>query len=105
MRLYDVQNGKILIDEQDISIINKHSLCDNIAFIPQHPSLFHRTVYENILYGRIGASYEEVINASKKLMRMNLLSTYRKDMTLLLEKDGLNYPADNVKELRLQELF
>ncbi|HAU1153187.1 TPA: ABC transporter ATP-binding protein [Legionella pneumophila] len=66
MRLYDVQNGKILIDEQDISTINKHSLRENIAFIPQHPSLFHRTIYENILYGRIGASYEEVINASKK---------------------------------------
>ncbi|HAT6976805.1 TPA: ATP-binding cassette domain-containing protein [Legionella pneumophila] len=66
MRLYDVQNGKILIDKQDISTINKQSLRENIAFIPQHPSLFHRTVYENILYGKIGASYEEVVNASKK---------------------------------------
>ncbi|MCE0724348.1 ABC transporter ATP-binding protein [Legionella resiliens] len=66
MCLYDVQNGKILIDQQDISTINKQSLRENIAFIPQHPSLFHRTVYENILYGRIGASYEDVINASKK---------------------------------------
>ncbi|HBC0468727.1 TPA: ABC transporter ATP-binding protein [Legionella pneumophila] len=66
MHLYDVQNGKILIDKQDISTINKQSLRENIAFIPQHPSLFHRTVYENILYGKIGASYEEVVNASKK---------------------------------------
>lgn len=66
MRLYDVQNGKILIDQQDISRINKQSLRENVAFIPQQPSLFHRTVYENILYGRIDASYEDVINASKK---------------------------------------
>lgn len=66
MHLYDVQNGKILIDQQDISTINKQSLRENVAFIPQHPGLFHRTVYENILYGRIDASYEEVINASKK---------------------------------------
>ena len=66
MRLYDVQNGKILIDQQDISTINRQSLRENVAFIPQHPSLFHRTVYENILYGRIDASYEDVINSAKK---------------------------------------
>lgn len=66
MRLYDVQNGKILIDQQDISTINKQSLRENVAFIPQHPNLFHRTVYENILYGRIDATSEEVVNASKK---------------------------------------
>ncbi|CZL27072.1 Putative multidrug export ATP-binding/permease protein SAV1866 [Legionella pneumophila] len=66
MRLYDVQHGKILIDQQDISTTNRQSLRENVAFIPQHPSLFHRTVYENILYGRIDASYEDVINSSKK---------------------------------------
>ncbi|KTC65022.1 multidrug ABC transporter ATPase (plasmid) [Legionella adelaidensis] len=66
MRLYDVQNGKILIDQQDIRRINKQSLRENVAFIPQQPSLFHRTVYENILYGKVDISYEEVINASKK---------------------------------------
>lgn len=41
MCLYDVQNGKILIDQQDISTINKQSLRENVAFIPQQPSLFH----------------------------------------------------------------
>lgn len=65
MRLYDIQSGKILIDKQDISTINIQSLRENVAFIPQHPGLFHRTVYENILYGRIDASLDEVINASK----------------------------------------
>ena len=66
MCLYDVQNGKILIDQQDISTINKQSLREKVAFIPQQPSLFHRTVYENILYGKIDASYDEIVNASKK---------------------------------------
>jgi len=66
MCLYDIQHGKILIDQQDISTINKQSLREKVAFIPQQPSLFHRTVYENILYGKIDASYEEVIEASKK---------------------------------------
>jgi ATP-binding cassette subfamily B protein len=66
MYLYDIQDGKILIDQQDISLINRQSLRENVAFIPQQPSLFHRTVYENILYGKIDASYEDVINASKK---------------------------------------
>ncbi len=66
MCLYDIQNGKILIDKQDISTVNKQSLRENVSFIPQHPSLFHRTVYENILYGRVDASYDDVIHAAKK---------------------------------------
>ncbi len=66
MRLYDIHSGKIFIDQQDISTINKQSLRENVAFIPQQPSLFHRTVYENILYGNIDASYEDVIHAAQK---------------------------------------
>lgn len=66
LRHYDVHEGKILIDQQDISIVKQASLREQIAMIPQEPALFHRSLMENIRYGNLNASDEEVIEASKK---------------------------------------
>lgn len=66
LRYYDVQGGKILIDGQDISKVTQISLREQISMIPQDPSLFHRSIMENIRYGRLEATDEEVIEASKK---------------------------------------
>ncbi len=66
LRLFEPQSGTILIDGQDIQAVSQESLRDNIAMIPQDPMLFHRSLMENIRYGRIEASNEEVINAAKK---------------------------------------
>lgn len=66
LRLFDLESGQILIDEQNINTISQDSLREHIAMIPQDISLFHRTLMENIRYGRVDASDEEVIEASKK---------------------------------------
>jgi ATP-binding cassette subfamily B protein len=66
LRLYDVTDGRILIDGQDIRECTQDSLRKNIAMIPQDPSLFHRTLIENIRYGRIEASDQSVVEAAKK---------------------------------------
>ncbi|MFI4918321.1 MAG: ABC transporter ATP-binding protein [Legionellales bacterium] len=66
LRLYDVVDGQILIDDQDIRDVTQDSLRANITMIPQEPSLFHRTLIENIRYGRIESSDEEVMDASIK---------------------------------------
>ncbi len=66
LRLYDVTEGSILIDGQDISDVTQDSLKENIALIPQDPSLFHRSLMENIRYGSTYATDEEVIEAAKK---------------------------------------
>ncbi len=65
MRFYDIHSGKILIDGQDIKAVTLDSLYEQIAMIPQETQLFHRTLMENIRYGRIDASDEEVYAASK----------------------------------------
>ncbi len=65
LRFYDVQKGKILIDGQDIAQVTQDSLRSQIAMIPQDPSLYHRTLMENIRYGRVDATDEEVIHAAK----------------------------------------
>ena len=65
-RYYDVQQGKITISGEDISKVTQDSLRQNIALIPQDPSLFNRSIKENIRYGNLKASDEEVVAAAKK---------------------------------------
>jgi ATP-binding cassette subfamily B protein len=65
LRFYDVASGKILIDGQDIHSITLESLHDNISFVPQDPMLFHRTIMDNIRYGRESATDEEVKEAGR----------------------------------------
>lgn len=66
LRLYDVTTGQILIDGQNISSVTQDSLRKYIGLIPQDPSLFHRSIKENIRYGSFDASDDEVIEAAKK---------------------------------------
>lgn len=65
LRYFDIQDGTILIDGQNISKVAQNSLRRNISMIPQDTTLFHRSLIENIHYGRLEASHEEVIAASK----------------------------------------
>lgn len=66
LRLFDVTAGKIMIDGQDIRDVTQESLHNAIAMIPQDPSLFHRSLIENISYGRRGAKHQDIIAAAKR---------------------------------------
>ncbi len=66
MRLYDLQDGAISIGGTNILAVTQDSLRDHIAVIPQDTALFHRSLMENIRYGRRDATDEEVIEAAKK---------------------------------------
>ncbi|MAQ70977.1 MAG: ABC transporter ATP-binding protein [Alphaproteobacteria bacterium] len=65
MRFYDLNDGHILIDNQDIAKHTQGSLRNQIAVIPQDTSLFHRSLLENIRYGKLSATDDEVIKAAK----------------------------------------
>lgn len=65
LRLYDIEAGRILIDDQDIAKVTQESLRQNIAMVTQDTSLLHRSIRENIAYGRPDASDEEILNAVK----------------------------------------
>ena len=60
LRFSDVQKGEILIDGQDISSVTQHSLRESIAYVPQETLLFHRSIAENIAYGKPNASRDEI---------------------------------------------
>ena len=66
LRLFDVKSGTIEIDGQNIAGVTQESLRNAISFVPQEPILFHRTLMENIRYGKRDASDSEVMEAAKK---------------------------------------
>jgi len=63
-RLYDTQEGSVLVDGEDIKNCTLKSLRDQITFVPQEPMLFRATVAENISYGKPGAAMEEIEEAA-----------------------------------------
>jgi ATP-binding cassette subfamily B protein len=65
-RLYDLDSGQIRIDGQDIATVTQESLRRSIAVVPQDPALFHRSLAENIAYGRPDASLEEIVDAARR---------------------------------------
>ena len=65
-RFYDVSEGSISIDGQDIRDVTQKSIHENIGIVQQDVFLFADTIFENIRYGRPGASFEEVVEAAKK---------------------------------------
>ncbi|QXT39950.1 ABC transporter ATP-binding protein [Gymnodinialimonas ceratoperidinii] len=66
LRFYDAEQGRILIDGQDIAKVQQDSLRSVIGMVQQDSSLLHRSVRDNILYGAPGASEEEMIAAAKR---------------------------------------
>lgn len=66
MRIYDITQGRILIDNQDLSLVNKGSVRRYISFIQQEPILFHRSIRDNIIYSKPNASMKEIEEAAIK---------------------------------------
>ncbi|HAO64770.1 TPA: ABC transporter ATP-binding protein [Candidatus Taylorbacteria bacterium] len=66
LRLYDLAGGAILIDNTDIHSVTQESLREHVSLVPQDPVLFHRTLMENIRYGRKDATDEEVKEAARQ---------------------------------------
>lgn len=65
LRMYDIQSGQITIDQQNIAAVTQESLRSVIALVPQDPILFHRSIAENISYGKPEASHEEIERAAR----------------------------------------
>ena len=89
LRLYDVKNGSILIDDQDIKNVTQSSLRNSIAMIPQDPSLFHRSLMENIRYGSMSATDEDVVLAAKKAHAHEFISALPQKYDSLVGDKGV----------------
>lgn len=89
-RFYDIQGGKITVDGIDIRHIHRDNLRQNIAMVLQDTHLFTGTVMENIRYGRLDATDEEVIQAAKTASAHSFISRLPHGYQTMLEGDGSN---------------
>jgi ATP-binding cassette subfamily B protein len=89
LRLFEPQGGTILIDGQNILEVTQDSLRESISMIPQDPQLFHRSLMENIRYGRLEASDEEVIDAAKKAHAHDFILQTEKQYDSLVGERGV----------------
>lgn len=89
LRFYEVLAGRILIDGQDIREVTQHSLHSAIGLIPQEPTLFHRSIMENIRYGRPESTDEQVENAAKRAHIHEFVSSLNQGYASLLGERGV----------------
>lgn len=89
LRFADVTSGAIMVNEHDISRVTQSSLRDTIAYVPQDPYLFHRTLRENIAYGADGASDEDVIVATKKANAWEFIKDLPKGLDTVVGERGV----------------
>ncbi len=88
-RLYDIQDGAVRIDGQDIACVTQESLRRSLALVPQEPVLFHRSLAENIAYGRPGASMDEIVDAARQAYAHEFIESLSQGYDTLVGERGV----------------
>lgn len=89
LRQHDLTAGSISIDGQDISAVTQDSLRKHIAVVPQEPMLFHRTIRENIAYGKPSATQAEIEEVAKKAQAHEFISRLEDGYETLVGERGV----------------
>ena len=89
LRLSNLQEGRILIDGQDIASVSQVSLRQQIAYVPQEPMLFHRTVRENIAYGHPEATLEQIRAAAAKANALEFIDQLPQGLETITGERGV----------------
>ncbi len=89
LRFSDIDDGEILIDNQNIAKVTQDDLHEKIAYVPQEPLLFHRTIRENIAYGRLEANDEDIIEAARKAHALEFIKTLPQGFDTMVGERGV----------------
>jgi len=89
LRFLDINSGSITIDGQDITQVHQEELREQIAYVPQDPALFHRTIKENIAYARPSATLKEIIAVAKKAHAHEFIELLFKKYDSLVGERGI----------------
>jgi ATP-binding cassette subfamily B protein len=103
-RFYDVQHGSITIDGQDISKVTQQSLREAISVVPQDISLFHRSIMENIRYGRPNATDDEVLRAAIAA-RCDFVESLPQGMATIVGDRGIKVSGGQRQRIAIARAF
>jgi ATP-binding cassette subfamily B protein len=103
-RFYDVQNGSITVDGQDISRVTQQSLREAISVVPQDISLFQRSILENIRYGRPTATDDEVLRAAIAA-RCDFVETLPEGMATMVGDRGVKVSGGQRQRIAIARAF
>jgi ATP-binding cassette, subfamily B, bacterial len=104
-RLYEVDGGAILIDDQDVRAVKQSSLRASVALVPQDPALFHRSLRDNIAYSRDHASDEEVIAAAKSASALDFINRLPKGFDTPVGERGVKLSGGERQRVALARAF
>jgi ATP-binding cassette, subfamily B, bacterial len=104
-RFYDVRDGRILIDGQDIARVTQESLRAAMAVVPQDLSLFHRTAMENIRYGRPDATDAEVIEAAVQARCRDFIEALPQGFATIVGDRGVKLSGGQRQRIALARAF
>ena len=104
-RLYDVTDGRILIDGQDVARATQGSLRAQVAIVPQEPVLFHRSLAENIAYGRPGATPEAIEHAARLANAHEFVARLPKGYATLVGERGVKLSGGERQRIALARAF
>ena len=105
MRFYDPNQGQILIDGQDISTVSQNSLRENISYIPQDPTMFNRTIMENIEYGRPGATPKQIKAAAVEASADEFIMGTDKKYNSLVGDRGIKLSGGQRQRIAIARAF
>lgn len=103
-RFYDVEHGRITIDGQDISRVTQQSLRQAISVVPQDISLFHRSILENIRYGRPSATEDEVLRAAIAA-RCDFIENLPEGMATIVGDRGIKVSGGQRQRIAIARAF
>jgi len=89
LRFSDLQEGRILIDGQDIAEVTQRSLRQQISYVPQEPLLFHRSLRENIAYGLPGATEDQIRHAAERAYALDFIESLPDGFETLVGERGV----------------
>lgn len=89
LRFADVNKGAILIDDRDVRLYTQQSLREQIAYVPQEPMLFHRTLRENISYGKLDATDAEIEDAARRANALDFIQKLPEGFDTLVGERGV----------------
>ncbi len=89
LRFMDIDDGEILIDGQNIALTSQHDLRSAISYVPQEPVMFHRSLADNIKYGRLSAGHTEVVKIAKLAHADEFISELKDGYDTLVGERGI----------------